>query len=138
MINAVTRFSVWVVFAALLCFVPSVFGQDAGNHGVSTAPSVFLTVDHRAAAPTRGTAIVRKDDGWGNRGGDGWGGWGGGGNRGGWGGGGNGGGGNGNGGGVPVPEGGTTLMYLALASLCCFGAVGFRARQRASVPQSNN
>jgi|HubBroStandDraft_1064217.scaffolds.fasta_scaffold74363_2 hypothetical protein len=136
MINSATKFSVWILFVALLCFVPSVFGQGAGDHRASTAPSVFLAGDHRGIAPSGGNAISRNDDGWGQGGGDGWGGWGGGGNGGGWGGGGNGGG--GNGGGVPVPEGGTTLMYLALASLCCFGAMAFRARQRASVPERNN
>jgi hypothetical protein len=37
-----------------------------------------------------------------------------------------------------VPEGGTSLMYLALAGLCCFGAMAYRMRRHESVSQTNS
>lgn len=136
MMKSATRFSACVVFAALLCFAPCALAEGAvnvkakgvGNDMLNHSQSVPLTVrgidDQRGQL---GANNLKSNAGWGN--GDGWG-WGGGG----WGGngwGGNGWGGNGSGGGgTPVPEGGTTLMYLSLAGLSCFGAVIFRAHRQ--------
>jgi hypothetical protein len=129
MIKSAIRFSAWVVFAALFCFAPSSIAQVRAGADLTGANHTALSSgDHQRVHPTGGIA---RNDGWGNQGGgDGWGG--GGGWGGGWGGGGNGNG----GGGVPVPEGGTTLMYLALTGLSCFGAMAIRARQRANVSQN--
>ena len=33
-------------------------------------------------------------------------------------------------GGTAVPEGGTSLMYMSLAGLCCFGAMVYRLRRQ--------
>jgi hypothetical protein len=136
--KSATKFSAWVIFAALLCFAPCALaegvvnvktnrvGNDVLNHSQTVPLNVRGIEDQRGQL---GIPKLNSDAGWGNRGG-GWGwGWGGGGN--GWGGNGWGGNGNGNGGGgTPVPEGGTTLMYLSLAGLSCFGAVMFRARRQ--------
>ncbi len=135
------RFSAWVAFAAFLCCAPCAFGQStvnsklAGteNHVLNYASSSFLAF---ALSPS-GDHVDRDHrdrdhggggDGCGNQGGGG-GGWGGGGWDDGWG----GGGGNGGGGCTPVPEGGTALMYLSLASLCCLGAMVLRSRRQASM-----
>jgi hypothetical protein len=131
MIMKSARFSAGIVFAALLCFAPYALGQGRIEVKRSSA-SISSTGGHGEVLRYDFEVARRNDDGRGNQGGDGWGGgWGGGGNGGGggWG---NGGGGNGGGGGVPVPEGGTDLVYLSLAGLCCAGAMAFRAR-RASV-----
>ncbi len=140
--KSVARFSASVAFAALLCFAPFAFGQDtlnlrtdAGNGVLNYAPSAFLTFAVGHGVHQRPGNFGNGGNGGGNNG------WGNGGNGGGWGNGGggwgNGGNGGGNGGGgTQVPEGGTTLMYLSLAGLCCFGAVVFRARRQSSVPET--
>ena len=138
--KSVARFSAWIAFAALLCFAPSAFGQGTANLKVSAgggvlnyAPPSFLTFtfgpggDHRSGDPAYGG-----NSGCGNQGGGG-GGWGGGGwDDWGW-----GGGGNGGGGCTPVPEGGTSLMYIFFASSCCFGAMLLRSRRQSHVPKAN-
>lgn len=122
------RFSVLAVFAALLCFAPCAIGQNvtvAGNSVLNHAPSAFLTVG-------LGPGDHHKDGGGcGKKGGNG--GWewffGGGDNK------------NKGCGPTPtaaVPEGGTSLMYLALAGLCCFGAMAYRMRRHESVSQINS
>jgi hypothetical protein len=135
-----------VAFAALLCFLPSAFGQSRANvqptsavHSVlNYAPSSLL-----AFALTSGSNYY--NDGKGGKGNNG--GYGNGGN-GGYGNGGYGNGGNGgNGGGcsytqvngkcAAVPEGGTALMYLLLAGLSCLGAMILRSRRQASIPETN-
>ena len=129
------RFSALAVFAALLCFAPSALGESSAK-GSAVRPGDKI-VDHQPSALSASAKLAgdhglpalagrRNDDGWGDQGWGG-GGWGGG-NGGGWGGGGNGGGGR-NGGGVPVPEGGTNLIYLSLTGLSCVGAMAFRARR---------
>jgi hypothetical protein len=132
MMKPVARFSVWVLFAGILCFAPSAFSQGpdrhaavAGNGVLNLAPSSFL-------AFTLGPG-GRSDDhdggnGCGNQGGGGWGG--------GWDGDGWGGGGNGGGGCSSVPEGGTALMYLSVAGLCCLGALALRSRKQAGVSEA--
>jgi hypothetical protein len=138
--KSTARFSVGLVFAALLCFAPCALAQGKVNAKTAGARVDVLTQSDQR--PVKFGGVNRNnDDGWGNQGGGGWGGdgWGGGG----WGGGGNGGGngwgGGGNsGGGTPVPEGGTTLMYLSLASLSCIGALTFRARRQSGVAETSN
>jgi|ERR1035438_4357729 hypothetical protein len=125
--KSTARFSVLVVFAALLCFAPFAVGQGitaAGNSVLSQAPSAFLTVG-------LGPGDHHKD--WGDCGQGGNGGWdwfgGSGDNK------------NKGCGPTPttaVPEGGTSLMYLALAGLCCFGAMAYRMRRHESVAQTNS
>ena len=116
------RFLVGVAFAALICFAPCALGQGKTEVKPSSA-SVSSTAGHENVLRHDFEVARRNDGGRGNQGGGGWGGGGGNGGGGGW--------GNG-GGGVPVPEGGTNLMYLSLAGLCCVGTIAFRAR-RASV-----
>lgn len=135
------RLSGLVVLAALLCFLPSAFGQGPAN---SRATGATLSIFDRQPATVLAFALTSGNDlynnnGKGNKG-----------NNGGYGKGGNGGygnGGNGNGGKGPVcaygekcaavPEGGTPLMYLLLAGLSCFGAMVLRSRRQASMPGTN-
>jgi hypothetical protein len=138
--KSVARFSAWVAFAALLCFASSAFGQgtanlkiNAGNRVLTYAPPSFLTFtfgpggDHRSGDPAYG-GNNSGNNGCGNQGG----GWGGGGwNDQGW------GGGNGGGGCTPVPEGGTSLMYIFLAGSSCFGAMLLRSRRQSHAPKTN-
>ena len=135
MMKSITRLSVWVAFAALLCFAPSAFGQGtvntkgtgAGYNLLNNAPSGFLAYTFGFGGDPRG------GDHHGGNGGGGNGcsnqgsydnGWGGGGN-------------NGSGGCTSVPEGGTTLMYGLLAGLCCLGAIAFRFRRQAALSETN-
>jgi|SRR5579863_7894865 len=125
-----SRLSSWFALAALLCCAPIAFGEGTPKMSTNHPSPVALAAtqlqnDHIKLGID---GVKGNDNGWGDGGwGGGWGGggWGGGG----WGGGGNGGGGNGGGGGVPVPEGGSNLIYLALAGLSCVGAMAFRSRQ---------
>ncbi len=137
--KSVARFSVLGAFAALMCLAPCAFAQ-----GLSSGTAAGVGASVLNGAPS---AFLIFGGNGGNQGGNG--GWGGNGGNGGWGGnGGNGGcGGNGGGngwggdagkggcggGGSKVPEGGTSLMYLALSSLFCVGAVVYRSRRQASV-----
>jgi hypothetical protein len=138
--KSTARFSVGLAFAALLCFAPCALAQAKVN--VKAAGARVDVLSQSDQRPIKFGGANRSDDGgWGNQGGGGWGGdgWGGGG----WGGGGNGGGngwgGGGNaGGGTPVPEGGTPLMYLSLASLCCIGALALRARRQSGAVAGSN
>ena len=112
MMKSITRLSVWVAFAALLCFAPSAFGQGtvntkgtgAGYNLLNNAPSGFLAYTFGFGGDPRG------GDHHGN---------------------------NGSGGCTSVPEGGTTLMYGLLAGLCCLGAIAFRFRRQAALSKTN-
>ena len=122
--KSISRVSLWVVFAALLAFAPFAVGENtlhgnipvASNSLLNHAPSAFLTV-------TFGPIGLLGDNGKKGCGQD----WGFGfgkdskdcGKS------------------TAVPEGGTSLMYLALAGLCCFGAVGYRMHRHASVTRTN-
>jgi hypothetical protein len=140
------RLSGLVVFAALLCFLPSAFGQSpASRKATSATPSIFnyQPASFLAFALTSGNDLYNNNGkgNKGNNGGNGNGGYGKGGN------GGYGNGGYGNGGKGPVcaygekcaavPEGGTPLMYLLLAGLACFGGMVLRSRRQASMPETN-
>jgi hypothetical protein len=132
MMKSVARFSAFAVLAALMCFAPCAFGQRivnvkgtvAGASVVNYAPSFFAFTFGPGG---RGGDHGRGGNGNGNGNGNGCNNQGGGGN--GWWGGNNGN--NGGGGCVAVPEGGTTLMYLLLAGLACFGAAALRSRRQA-------
>jgi hypothetical protein len=134
--KSLSRFSVWVAFAALLCFASSAFGQskvnvkvtNSRNSVLNSAPAGFLAF----AFGPGGDHIIA-----GNRGGNN------GGNQGGNGGSQNGCGSNqgwndrvGGGRCTQVPEGGTALMYLLLAGLCCAAAMILRPQQ-AEVRETN-
>ncbi len=147
--KSVYRLSGLVALAALLCFLPSAFGQSPANSKATAAMHSVLNYQSPnllAFALTSGNDLYN-NNGKGNNG-----------NNGGYGNGGYGNGGYGNGGNgggscgfgkicVPqppppqptahVPEGGTALMYLLLAGLCCFGAMVFRSRRQASMPETN-
>jgi hypothetical protein len=128
-----------VAFAAVLCFLPSAFGQSPVNSKATGATHSVLSYQppsFLAFALTSGKDLYNN----GGKGGKG--------NNGGYGNGGNGGYGNGgNGGGAcgytdakggkcaAVPEGGTPLMYLLLAGLSCVGAMVLR--WQASMPETN-
>ncbi len=122
--NSTAKFSVLIVFAVLLCFAPCAVGQGitvAGNSVLNQAPSAFLTVAFGPNGLFGGQG--NNSNGCGNHGWDPW---------------------FGSdhnnkncGDHTAVPEGGTSLMYLALAGLCCFGAIGYRMRRHASVARSN-
>lgn len=105
-----------IALAAVLCFAPFAFGQGAA-HGssatVSHAVPGFLAFAFDRDRHHGGNG---GNNGCGNQGGNGWDDKGG---KDGWGGGGNNGGGNCQ----SVPEGGSNLMYLFLASLACFGVL---------------
>ncbi|MGD0987974.1 MAG: hypothetical protein ABR874_09195 [Candidatus Sulfotelmatobacter sp.] len=135
-----------VVLVALLSISPFAFGQNIGHHqalqAVSAAnlPATLLTA---VFGPRGGGSTQHSNDsGWGgggNGGGGngcgqggngGWGGNGGNNGNGGW-----GGGGNGGNGGCGVPEGGSSLAYLAFAGLVCAGAMVYRTRSLA--PKAN-
>jgi|SRR5580704_4980488 hypothetical protein len=148
--KSVARFSVWVAFAAVLGFAACAFGQGpVGDKGVSAGDSVVNRSLNSVLNSAPSSFLVSPFGGSGHQGGgNGGGGNGGGGN--GNGGNGNGGGGNGNGCGsqgggrggrnggcVTVPEGGTTLMYLLFAGLCCAGAMALRSRRQVRVRETN-
>ena len=111
----VARFSAWVVFAGLLCFAPSAFGQGSvsttkvtGNSVLNYAKPSFLTLNSLVGGlnPDHKDSNGCNNHGWDNRG------WG--------------------GSTVckSVPEGGTTFMYLSLAGLFCLGAMALGSRRR--------
>lgn len=110
--KSTARFSAWVALAAFLCFAPCALGEGPVHANK-------MIVGH---VGDPGPVNIRShNDGWGNQGGGGWGGSG-----------------NGGGEGVPVPEGGTALGYLALAGLSCFGAMVFRTRRQSGVSEASN
>jgi hypothetical protein len=128
--RSAAQLSTWVVLAVVLSFSTSTLGQSKVNViGVSensilnNAPAGFLAL---VFGPGGGNGGSWGGNGGGNGGGCGNEGWGGDGrdNRG-W------DGGNGRGGCASVPEGGTTLTYIALAGLCCLGAMVLRFRRQA-------
>jgi hypothetical protein len=127
------RFSMWAAVAVVLCFAPSVFGQSKVNVKVMNSGSGVLH-----SAPVGFLALTFGPGGNHGFGGNG------GGNNGGYGGN-QGNGGNQNGCGnqgwndrvgggkcTQVPEGGTALMYLLLAGLCCAGAMALRPQRNAA------
>jgi hypothetical protein len=104
------RFSAWLVLAGLLCFVPCALGQgssstakmaQAGNGVLNYSIPGLLIFNHRVGHvdPDHGSACSNQNED--SRA------WGGSSNC------------------KSVPEGGTTFMYLALAGLCCLGAIAF-------------
>ncbi|MGA2921681.1 MAG: hypothetical protein ABSE28_11285 [Candidatus Sulfotelmatobacter sp.] len=128
------RFSVLVVFLALLCFAPCAVGQNvtvAGSSVLNHAPFAFLTSAFGPGGPGSFLGGNQNNGLCGSQGGNGGWGWffGSGDNK------------NKSCGPTPtaaVPEGGTSLMYLALAGLCCFGAMAYRMRRHESVSQTNS
>ena len=138
--KSVARFSVLGALAALMCFAPSAFAQGLssgtgaglGASVLNSAPPAFLIFGGQGSKQP-GQNQFGGNGGWGGNGGNGgcsnqgWGdnGWGGNGGK--------GCGGNGGHGPTAVPEGGTSLMYLALSSLFCVGALAYRSRRPASV-----
>jgi hypothetical protein len=150
-----SRFSAWAAVAALVCFAPAAFAQskvnvrvtNSGNGILNMAPAGFLTFSFGPGGNNGGGygGYGGGNNGGGNNGG----GNNGGGNNGGYGG--NNGGGSGGqngcgqgfndrvGGGkcTQVPEGGTALMYLLLAGLCCAGAMVLRPQRQAAAPESH-
>ncbi|MGA9444957.1 MAG: hypothetical protein WBV26_00840 [Candidatus Sulfotelmatobacter sp.] len=129
--KSTTRVSAWVVFAALVCFAPYAIGQStvkvnmtvAGNSVLNNAPSALLTF-----APGPGDLLDGDHGKKGCSGGDGGWGW----DR---------SSGDKSGdkkcGGTAVPEGGTSLMYVSLAGLCCLGAMVYRLRRHARASETN-
>ena len=121
--KSVAKFSLLGAFAALMCLAPCAFAQGlasgtaAGASVLNSAPPAFL-IFGGPGGNQHGSQFGGNggNGGCGNQGWDGWGGKGGCG-----------------GGGSKVPEGGTSLMYLALSSLFCVGAVVYRSRRQASV-----
>jgi len=126
--KSTARFSLLLVFAALLCFAPCAVGQGitvTGNSVLNQAPPAFLTFGPGLGGlPGDSQNNNGKCDGQGGNGGWDW-----------------------LFGGdtnhncgktATVPEGGTSLMYLALAGLCCFGAMAYRMRRHESVSQTNS
>ncbi len=106
-------FSAWAIFAALLCFSPCALGQasihnkatGAASHVLRYAPASFFVFTYAPASDHhRGCGDSER---WSDKGG----------------------------GGKcqPVPEGGSVLMYLLPAGLCCVGDIFLRFRQRAGV-----
>jgi len=144
MMKSVAKFLVWGAFAAVMCFAPCAFAKGlstgtaagVGASVLNSAPSALLIFGGPGGNQHGGQFGGNGGNGgWGGNGGNGgnggWGGNGGCGNQG-WGGwGGNGG--CGGGGSKSVPEGGTSLMYLAFSSLFCVGALVYRSRRQASV-----
>jgi hypothetical protein len=132
--KSVARFSVLGAFAALMCFAPCAFAQGlargtAAGVVLKSAPSTFLIFGGQGSNQ-QGQNFGRNGNGGGSGGNGGCGSQGRGDN--GWGD--NGGcGGKGPGGSTSVPEGGTSLTYLALSGLFCVGAAACRSRQQASV-----
>jgi hypothetical protein len=138
--KSVARLSEWIVFTALLCFATSAFGQGAASLKVTGAgdrvlnhmPASFLAVvfDHGHGHGDGGNGNGGNGNG-GN--GNGYGGSNGcsGGDSGAW--------DDGNGGNkcAPVPEGGTALMYLSLAGLCCFGAMALRSWRQTGMRETS-
>jgi hypothetical protein len=137
--KSAARFSAWIAFAALLCFAPSAFGRaNVSIQGKNSGISILSSVPTGFLAFTLGPAGNHGIGG--NRGGNN-------GNNGG-----NGGsqngcggqgsndrawGGNSGGGCTAVPEGGTALMYLLLAGLCCAGAMVLRSQRNPAMPGTN-
>jgi hypothetical protein len=133
MTKSAARFSAWAVFGALLCFAPCALGQGVVNKAATGAGSNIFQNMPTASFLTFMIAPVadHKGSDWGGGGSNGCSNQGGGQNNnfgrdnGGWGGGGS----NGGGGCTAVPEGGTPLMYLSIAGLCCLGAMALRSRR---------
>lgn len=109
-----------VAFAAVLCFASCALAQNNVNSKMSAgSPAIFtLTLGFDDHGGNTGCNQGGGGGGW-------WGDWGG------W-------GDNNNSGCKSVPEGGTTLTYLSLAGLCCLGAVVFRSRRAACLPETNS
>jgi hypothetical protein len=111
-----------VAFVAVLCFASCAFAQDKVNAKMSVGSPALLTLT--LGFGNNGANNNGGGNGCSNQGGNGWG----------W----DGFGGGNKGGCKSVPEGGTTLTYLSLAGLCCLGAVAFRSRHSAALPNTNS
>lgn len=138
MMKSITRFSVGMVFAGLLCFAPCAFGQGTvgtkapgvgynllKNVSLKSAPVSFLAFrlgphdfwrgDHGGSSGgcSSQDSNYRRSEAGGWRGDS-----------------------NGASGCTSVPEGGTALMYVLLAGLGCLGAIAFRSRRAASLGET--
>jgi len=122
--KSVSRFSVWIVFAGVLCLAPCASGQDKFNSRVTSSGNSVLNASAEFLAfvlsPVSAHKVVNNDQvgtACGNPG-EGsddrrWG-----------------------GACTPVPEGGTALTYLLFAGLCCMGAIILRSQRKASARET--
>jgi hypothetical protein len=108
-----------ITFATVLCFASCAFAQDTLNAQMSVGTPALLSL---SLGFDNNGGNNGGNNGCSNQGHDGWG-WGNGGN---------------NGNCKSVPEGGTTVTYLSLAGLCGLGALVFRSRRPASLPETNS
>jgi hypothetical protein len=129
--KCVAGLSAWLAFAAVLCFAPSALGQSplmrvpvAGFAVSSNATAGFLALTLGPAGrggnnqnPGNGCSNQGGPKGWDSRSSSAGADW-------------------GAGCSTSVPEGGSALMYLILAALCCVGALRLRSPRQASVRQS--
>lgn len=121
-----SSFSAWVVFAALLCLAPYALGQStfhnnvkgAGSHFLRHAPSSVFVFTFGPGIDNKGGGNGGGDDKGCGKGDQEWG-------R----------GGNGGRGCKQVPEGGSALMYVLLAVLCCLGGMFLRLLRQPACAQ---
>ena len=104
--NSLAKFSLWLVLATLFCFAPGTFAQGRTNpplaSHVRTVTSYSFTSTFIVNPIDKGQDKNKKCDPRGR-------------NK-----------------CAAVPEGGSALMYLLLASLTCFGAVVLRSRRQSA------
>ena len=112
--KSLTKLSAWIILAGIFCLAPCAIAQGQNR---------LQPIQRNSEQGGGGCSNQGGGGGWGGGGwGWGWDGWGNGGN---------------NGGCTAVPEGGTTLMYLSIAGLCCFGAVVARSRRQIAAAEGN-
>jgi hypothetical protein len=99
--NSLAKFSLWLVLATLFCFAPGAFAQGRTNPLLA---SHVRNVTSYAFTSTFLFGPIHE----GGKGGDN----------------------NKKGHKTAMPEGGSTLVYLLLASLTCFGAMVLRSRRK--------
>ena len=107
------KFSAVALFAALLCFAPSLLGQGTLNGQVGggsavlsqTSPALLLVALEPARGDHNGNNGCRNSNGRGDC--------------------------------KAVPEGGATIAYLGLAGFCCLAAVIYTIRRRGQISQTN-
>jgi len=104
--NSLAKFSLWLVLATLFCFAPGAFAQGRTNplltSHVRTVTSYTFTSTFLFDPIDKGENKNRNCDPHGR-------------NK-----------------CAAVPEGGSALMYLLLASLTCFGAMVLRSRRQSA------